>query len=159
MSAIAYNFKCSSCEREFQAPEVPEMSYGIFVMRTKELDETAFLDALNDSAFLESYELLKRHPRVANESEASRGKIQQFVFQVACDKTENGESFQIGLSPKCPSCGSRNMETWQQVIPVRAWPLPTVMHKSWDAKTIAEKTAAIDYGVQQFLHESSTSQK
>jgi len=157
MSAIAYNFKCSLCGKEFEAPEIPEMSYGVFVMRTQESGEAAFLDALNDSVFLETYELVKRHPRIASLPEAERGRIQQAVFPVACDKTVRGESLQIGLQPKCPSCGSRNMESWQQVMPSRLWLLPLVRHDSWNAKTVAEKTAAINYGVQELIQGRSPS--
>jgi DNA-directed RNA polymerase subunit RPC12/RpoP len=151
MSAIAYKFKCATCGKEFEAPEVPEMSYGLFVMRTEETDEAAFLDALNDSAFLESYEFVKDHAQLANHTDIDRGRIQQAVFSSVCDKTARGETLRIGLRPKCRSCGSRNMASWQQRMPIKEWPLPTVTHDCWEEKTATEKRAAIDDGIQQVL--------
>lgn len=151
MSAIAYKFICANCDAAFEAPEVPEMSYGLFVLRTKDTDETAFLDAPNDAAFLESYEIVKNSSLVARRDSSAKGRIQQSVFTITCDKSDKNSVFEIGLMPKCPTCGSRNMLNWQPVIPTRDWPLPVVTHVFWEKKTPSEKVAAIDQAIQRVI--------
>ncbi len=151
MSAIAYKFKCANCGIEFEAPEVPEMSYGLFVMRSNASDDTAFLDASNDTVFMESYELVKQHPLLAKENPDQSGKVQQVVFTATCEKTSNGESLIIGLSPKCPSCGLRKPASWLQITPVRQWPLPKVRHDSWNTMKTTEKADAIDRAIHEYF--------
>ena len=127
------------------------MSYGLFVMRTRDSSEAAFLDAHNDTAFSESYEIVKRHPSVKKLAPEERGKVQQAVFSVTCDTTRGGEALEIGLSPKCPSCGSQELESGRPVEPFRDWPLPNVGHRSWESKSLAEREALIDGAVRHFL--------
>ena len=150
MSAIAYRFKCADCKTEFEAPEVPEMSYGIFVMRNKVSNEAVFLDALNDPAFKESTELVERNPQFADRVSKSRGAAQQTVFSITCDKTREGASFEIGVFPVCPACGSRDMKSYRPAVPIRDWPLPVVTHKLWETKSASEKTAAINEAIRRF---------
>ena len=143
MSAIAFKFTCANCGTEFLAPEVSETSYGEFVMRTHGSNETAYLDATQDRAFMESYELVKQHPQVANQKRMIQAEIQQSVFTVTCDRAPNGEKFAIGLRPMCPSCSTRNMKSWEPVIPIRNWPIPIVTHQLWEAKSVEEKNVTI----------------
>ena len=77
MSAIVYNYSCSDCGSKLYAPETPEMSYGLFVMRTVESGDAVYLDALNDPVFKESYELVKSHSLVVglNSPSASPGHL------------------------------------------------------------------------------------
>lgn len=151
MSAIAFKFKCVICGAEFEAPEVSEMSYGEFVMRTRTSNEAVYLDATQDRAFLESYEIVKRHPLVGDQSQRAQGEIQQSVFSITCDKAADGAAFAIGLLPMCPSCGSREMKSWEPVIPIRNWPLPAVTHRSWEATSATEKDTAVDGAVRHLL--------
>ena len=151
MSAIAYICRCDSCGTEFEAPEVPEMSYGLFVMRTLESSEAVFLDAHKDAAFLESYDIVKRNPFIRGLTPEECGKIQQTVFSVTCDRSPAGKSFEIGIPPKCPSCGSRVIQSWHPVEPFRDWPLPSVGHRSWESKSPVEREALIDDAVRRLL--------
>jgi len=151
MSAVAYKFKCAVCGTEFEAPEVPEMSYGLFVMRSPESDDSAYLDAPNDPVFLESKELVRLHVRLAQFSAGQVGKVQQAVFSVTCDKTADGASLEIGLPPKCPTCGSHKPASWLQLMPARAWFLPAVRHELWKTRSPAQKALMIDEAVNRFL--------
>jgi DNA-directed RNA polymerase subunit RPC12/RpoP len=154
MSAVAYKFKCDACGAEFEAPEVPEMSYGQFVMRSKGSDDSAYLDAQCERVFLESYEIVKRHPRLARLAADQRAKVQQAVFAVTCDKAPHGESLEIGLSPKCPSCGLQKPKSWHQIFPVREWVLPSIKHETWNMMDAAAKAHAIDVAIQHFFDEN-----
>jgi hypothetical protein len=144
MSAITYIFKCACCDADFNAPEVPEDSYGLFVMRTIDADDTALLDAYADKAFLESYELVKRNKLVGNLDARKRGELQHLVFAEICDLGPHGDPFRIGLLPKCPMCGARSMESWEPVRPTRPWALPALEHTAWNMKTAIEKRELID---------------
>jgi DNA-directed RNA polymerase subunit RPC12/RpoP len=151
MNAIAYIYKCADCDKEFEAPETPELSYGLFVMRVKGSIEAAFLDATNDFAFLESLEIVKRHPLVKVLGSEIRGKVQQAIFSVTCDTTPNGKQFEIGIPPTCPSCGGQRMQSWCPIVPDRSWPLPIVGHVSWESKSATERELAIDSAIRRFL--------
>lgn len=151
MNAIVYLFRCSGCGVTFKAPETPEFSYGLFVMRTRESDWSAYLNAVEDSSFRESYELLKHNWLADGKSAAELGGLQQQVFGDVCDKHPRGESFAIGLLPKCPSCGSRRMESWEPLRPIQEWPLPSVTHETWDHLTPPEKRGVIDRALRQAL--------
>lgn len=140
MTAIAYLFKCANCHAEFRAPEVPEDSYGLFVMRTEQSDEAVYLDAFKDDAFLESFELVKRSSLVLDLTAEKRGALQQTVFPAICDLGPHGEPFRIGLLPRCACCGSRKMESWAPVRPIEEWRLSLVEHTTWNAKTPTEKS-------------------
>jgi hypothetical protein len=151
MSTVTYMFTCANCRAEFIAPEVIDNSYGLFVMRTEHTDDAACLDAFNDSAFVESYDLVKRNKLVLGLSEERRGEVQQAIFSTTCDPSPTGELFRIGLLPKCPICGFRKMSRWAPAIPPQEWVLPLVEHKAWDAKTLTEKSSLIDQAIRQHL--------
>jgi hypothetical protein len=151
MSAITYLFKCANCGAEFMAPEVPGDSYGLFVMRAESTDDAAYLDAHNDDAFLESFELVKHNTLVVGLTVEKRGALQQAVFSTTCDPASDGKPFRIGLLPRCASCGSRRMESWEPVRPIQSWSLLPVKHTIWNAKTPTEKAAAIDQAVRLYL--------
>jgi hypothetical protein len=121
------------------------------VLRTANSDYAAFLYAITDSAFLESGELVKKHPQISKLHDRERALIQQQIYGMICDKTPTGGTLVIGMPPKCPSCGSRKMESWEQISPTEAWPLPVVEHKSWDSKSAVEKFNIIERLIQEVL--------
>jgi len=144
MSAVTYRFCCAGCGERFNAPEVPEFSYGLFVLRSENSDYAAFLDAFNDAAFLESYEIVKTNRCVLDMRDEQKGEIQQRVFCVVCDPDPDGHPLKIGLAPRCPSCGCRSMATWEQIDPSRPWPLPLVGHERWNVLTKQQKVDLVD---------------
>jgi DNA-directed RNA polymerase subunit RPC12/RpoP len=143
MNTVTYTFQCANCSRQFNAHEVSDFAYGQFVLRAEKSDYEAFLDAPNDPAFLESYAILEAHQVAAEMSAEQKGELQQRIFGVVCDPTPDGQQLEIGLPPKCPSCGSRKMANWQQVIPVQAWTLPLVSHERWTAMTERQKVELV----------------
>ena len=151
MSAIAYTFKCADCGMLFEAPEVPEFSYGLFVLRSEGSDETVFLDSFEDIQFDEVSKSIEGLKAVRSLSVPDRAKLQHVVFSLTCDVTPEGHLVRIGLLPRCPSCGSRRMESWQPTAPIRDWALPAVTHKSWVAKSSVEKALAIGETVRRFI--------
>lgn len=150
MSAIAFIYKCADCGSEFEAAGLSDFTYGLFVMRTED-SQQAFLDAISDAVFEESSEMVERHPQVIGLKPHELGKLTQAVFAVTCDKTLDGGSYEIGMPPKCPSCGSHKMASWQPLRPIRDWPLPSVEHQTWNAKSAPEKIVAIDTAIRRFL--------
>jgi DNA-directed RNA polymerase subunit RPC12/RpoP len=151
MNAIAYLYTCAECGHQLKAPETGEFSYGMFVMRAEKSDYAVFLNALEDSAFLESSQMVKEYPQIAKLPDRERAAIQQRVYGMICDRTPTGEMLIIGLPPKCPSCGSRKMKSWKQIQPSETWPLPVVEHKSWDNKSANERLETVDRSIQEVL--------
>jgi CRISPR/Cas system CMR-associated protein Cmr1 (group 7 of RAMP superfamily) len=134
------------------APEVPEASYGQFVLRTKVSDYAAFLNVIEDKAFLESNQIVKKHNKMVNHTVRDVAKVHHQIFGMICDLTPSGEKLIMDLLPKCPSCGSRNMKEWQQVAPKKLWPLPPVQHTAWDAKSEDEKKLEVDRLLSKFTN-------
>ena len=151
MSAITFMFKCARCHADFRAPGLSDFSYGLFVMKTESADDAAFLDAQSDNAFLESCDLVQQNKLVANLTGRKLSRLQQAVFTTTCDPGPHGDAFRIGLRPKCPTCGFRDMESWEPVRPIQEWPLPVVEHQAWNAKTLSEKIEVIDRAVEDHL--------
>jgi hypothetical protein len=151
VSAVVYTFVCANCVRSFTAPEVQEFSYGQFVMRSVESPLEAFLDAAADSAFAESWEMLKTHRLTAGMPAEQKRELQHRVFGDLCDRTPDGHPLEIGLCPRCPFCGKRKMANWQEVSPVRSWPLPIVTHECWDGLNFREKGCWIEKAIRRHL--------
>ena len=154
MNAVTFTFCCADCGCHFDAPEVPEFAYGQFVLRTEASDYAAFLDALGDSAFLESYELVKLSHRTTAMNDRQRGDLQQRIFGVICDPAPNGQTLVIGLAPRCPSCGCRKMASWEQKTPVQPWCMPLVEHNRWTAMTQQQKADCVDQAIRMRLENS-----
>ncbi|MDR3404794.1 MAG: hypothetical protein P4L99_19985 [Chthoniobacter sp.] len=95
--------------------------------------------------------LVWKHPRIANHDAARSAQVQQAVFSIACDKIANGESLEVGLMPRCPSCGHRRPASWSQIFSAREWPLPAVEHVAWNAMTAEEKAALIDMAIEHYF--------
>ncbi|MBP8260594.1 MAG: hypothetical protein KA118_13125 [Verrucomicrobia bacterium] len=151
MNAVAFTFCCGGCGRQFEGPEAPENSYGQFVLRSETSDAAAFLDAPNDSVFFESYHMVRSDPQTAKMSGERKARIQQQVFALTRDPTSGGEMLKIGVHPRCPHCGSREMGNWQEISPPRLWPLPSVTHKKWNALTKQQRVELIGRGIQSSL--------
>lgn len=150
MSACIYNYVCASCGSEFQASGVPEFSYGEFVMRSDSGSE-AYLEAITNSSFNEVSELVESNSLLAGFDERRLGDITQKVFTVACDPTENGETFHIGLKPTCPSCSSREMASWEQVHPLSPSSIPFITHTRWESLDDKEKLNLVDVAIRNLL--------
>lgn len=149
MNAIKYIYNCANCGHEFNAPGVPELSYGMFIMRSEKSDYAAFLYAISDSAFLEVKEMVAEYPDIVKINDRERVKIIHKVFGLICDEAPDGGKLLIGVAPMCPSCGSREMKSWKQIHPTQIWPLPIVEHKKWDSKSHSEKLAIVDKAIKQ----------
>ena len=154
MSAVEFTFCCGDCGRRFSAPGVLDFSYGEFVLRGKRSNHEAFLDANSDPAFLESRELLKAHPKVAGMSDWQRAELLHEIFGSVCDPTPDGQPLVMNLHPQCPSCGSRNMESWVTAVPGRPWPLPLVTHNVWNALSRQQRIEMIDRAIRERLEET-----
>jgi hypothetical protein len=54
MIVITFQYERATCHNRYLEPEVPEDSYGLFVMRTEGAVDAGYPDANSDRAFLES---------------------------------------------------------------------------------------------------------
>lgn len=139
MSAVAFTFHCSACGYAFTSPEVPEHSYGEFVLRSTECNYVAYLEALEDPIFADSSRLLRSIALTLTPSIRQQAALQQKLFSVLCDPDPHGHALHIGLRPPCPVCGSRDMACWEPVTPAQVCDLPPVTHVRWDRLSNADK--------------------
>lgn len=130
MNAVIYKYKCASCGASFEASGVPEMSYGEFILRTKSGEE-AYVNAVSDPAFNELLSMVRSHPSLLEDDKAKSGTIAQRLFGLICDKSPNGQMYQIGMPPKCPNCSSHEMASWGELLPLKFSPVPMVTHNEW----------------------------
>lgn len=139
MNTVNYLFQCGNCGCKFKAPEIPEYSYGLFVLRSEKSETIAFLDARNDQVFAECYEIVKTSPLLSGSKAEKRAEIQQRVFGITCDSPA-GETLKIGIPPKCPNCHSSKILSRQQITPIEPLLIPIVQHSEWNLKSYREKS-------------------
>src|SRR5688572_12013832 len=120
MSLVVFKFICAKCGQEFEAPETAG-AYGEFVMRGEFALEPALLLAPEDPVYMEVDGILAAMGAYRNKSEAQIADLLQEMFGVACDPAPDGTLLRIGRRSPCPTCGSRNMASWEPTHPPRAY--------------------------------------
>lgn len=135
-----FRYKCGACGAWFEAPEISELAYGEFLLRS-ESGETRYLNANLDRVFLEVDALLRTNPRLSSFTQFQRADVLNEVFGVACDPDSMGGVFRIGTKPKCPSCIHSNITEWESPEPPRYVELDIVpiTHLQWETLSDDEK--------------------
>lgn len=147
MKVQLFDFKCANCANQFKAPALGAPLYGEFLMRSIGNAENAYLNAFEDKTYDEVSTLLDENFRLTEKSQKIRAKIlQQTYGLIACDPDSMGQPFQIGMSPKCPLCGSQEMESWEATEPPEfiEKELRSVSHTAWTSLSEPEKKALIE---------------
>ena len=151
--ATVFEFTCGSCGMRFHASGICDFIYGAFVMRTRNGEE-AVLEAVTSPTFAEFVTLANTNPALAEIDEGKRHEVLQAAFTVACDFSESGEEFYIGLNPTCPQCASREMASWKAVTSPRRSVIPLVTHSRWDRLSDSEKCVAVNAEIRRNIREN-----
>ena len=125
---------CGDCKFEFKAPQIKTGAYAEFLLRSKSMGSLAYLDAMEDKTYDEVDALLKSNPRLTGKSANElAGILRESYGAIACDPDSEGNVFQIGALPVCPSCGSQSMEYWEVIEPPEFIDsvVPSVSHTVW----------------------------
>jgi hypothetical protein len=145
-------FNCLKCGCQFKAPELGFDSYGEFLLRSAGSASEAYLDAMQDSTYQEVNGLLKSHARLRElKPNALAAVLRKSYGLIACDLDQTGNAFQIGMFPKCPSCGSQEMASWEATDPPEfvEKEISPVTHVAWSSLSDAEKAAKVDLALTQ----------
>lgn len=142
MKTLKFNYCCAKCGMMFFAPGVSDFSYGEFVMNT-DSGKSALLHAVSDSVYQEVCDIVSSLPEISQKSDTEKSEIIQSVFSVACDVSTDNEKYKIGLKPKCPSCGSHDMASWEIATPQGYIELEHVSHTYWNSLTSDDKKKLI----------------
>ncbi|WUR11026.1 hypothetical protein E7V67_014990 [[Empedobacter] haloabium] len=138
---------CASCLGVFEAPDLLSGAYGEFLLRSEGTLEVAYLNALEDAAYGEVYDLIKQNPRMHGMREHFIADVLRQIYAVvACDPDSAGYSFGIGQFPRCPFCSAGNVAHWEEIDPPIFIDLPAdpVTHTCWDDLSKDQKIAKID---------------
>jgi len=133
---------------EFEVPELDEFQYGTLLLRN-ELDDIQCV-YVYDKTFSEIDKLVSSHSLVSNYEEGDLTDIVQSVFSVACDQNVNGGGqYNIRTNQRCPKCGTRDMEDWGQIIPLKPVEVNVkeVTHNHWFSLSEVEKKSLVDAAI------------
>ena len=128
-----FRYKCGACGEWFEAPEISELAYGEFLLRS-ESGETRYLNANLDKVFLEVDALLETDPRLSSFDQFQRADVLNEVFGIACDPDSAGGVFRLGAKAQCPKCRHCNITEWESSEPPRFVELDVipVTHLQWE---------------------------
>jgi predicted nucleic-acid-binding Zn-ribbon protein len=145
-------FNCLKCGNHFNAYELGVDSYGVFILRSAGTASEAYMDALQDSTYQEVNGLLKLHARLRElKPNELAAVLRKSYGLIACDPDQAGQPFQIGMFPKCPSCGSQEMASWEATDPpvFIEMEISPVTHTVWFSLSEAEKVFKVNQGLEQ----------
>ena len=77
---IAFTYTCGACGHEFEAPEAPEQSYGLFVIRNEQSDAHALIEAPTNDEFVEVCSLVKQIDGISELPSRKLACLKQAVF-------------------------------------------------------------------------------
>lgn len=140
-------YLCGDCKFEFKAPQIKTGAYAEFLLRSQSMESLAYLDAMEDKTYDEVDALIKSNPRLTGKSaNVLAGILRKSYGAIACDPDSEGNVFQIGALPVCPSCGSQSMEYWEVIEPPEFIDrvTPSVSHTLWQSLNNNEKAQKVD---------------
>jgi hypothetical protein len=118
MKLIFCKYDCSNCKNHFKAPEISGAAFGEFLLRSSGASEIRYLNALDDPTYEEVSKLMLMNDDVAALSAVRRAKILQEIYgPVACDRDAQGQPYQLGVHPACPTCATQSMSNWEFTDP------------------------------------------
>jgi len=140
MKLPAFQFTCLNCDGTFIEPEVPEGSYGIFLLRS-DSGERRSLDAGVDPVFDEIVPLVRAI--TGNQSnDRSFAALHHKAFSATCDPDKLQQRFILGAKPTCPKCDSTEL-SWKPFEDVPPTEVPEVEHQLWSQLSSAQKYGVI----------------
>ncbi len=147
-----YRFICGTCRKWFDSPQIGEIVYGEFLLRS-ESGETRFLNAIDDRVFEEVDQILLDDYRVRSLDNFKRSDLLNEVIGIACDPDRTGNVFRIGKPTQCVHCGSGNIIGCESVEPVRCieMEIPPVTHEKWNHLSNDEKRKQLSSSINAFF--------
>ncbi|MCY0915658.1 hypothetical protein [Massilia antarctica] len=146
-------YTCGTGAHEFLAPEIPGGSYGDFLLRSEASEEMRFLNGIEDATYNEVDALMRENERVQSLPANQPTEVLWKIYgATACDPDSTGSPFIIGLMPKCPVCGGREMASWDYTYPSRFVDadVPVVSHRAWNALSPEQKRLRVEEQLAQF---------
>jgi hypothetical protein len=140
-------FKCETCKSEFKAPQLKTGAYAEFLLRSHNIGNVAYLDAMEDKTYDEVSKYLNGNSKLTGKSANAMATILQKSYgAIACDPDAFGNVYQIDASPVCPSCQSQIMEYWEVIEPPEFVEsiISPVTHRVWSLLSDDEKTEKVD---------------
>jgi len=128
--------ECVDCSRDFVSYALPDLSYGYKLLQfVNDGSVAAVLRCLDNPVV---YELLDIVAKVAgNKADVN------VAVGICCDPI-NGKSMGVGLSPKCPACGSSNVDEFDsQPSQMAVLELPHVTHELWERQSREGREQAV----------------
>lgn len=152
MRLLNYIYCCGQCQSEFRVPQIPDTSYGEFILRT-ERGEVSYLSAIDSDDFSEVSGMIATFLKGKGISELGRAQVLHQIFGIACDLSPGGYVYKIGEHPLCPECGNNNMHSWKPTDPpeIVELDLPSVTHDEWNSLAIFEKRSRVEKAVDEVL--------
>ena len=141
------NFRCAKCNSQFSAPILRSGAYAEFLLRNPKNNSLAHLDALEDKTYDEVDALLKISLYSKGKSANQLAEVLRNIYgSIACDPDENGDYYQIGALPSCPSCHHQGISHWEAIEPpvFIDEAIPSVTHKAWTSLSSQEKSTKIN---------------
>lgn len=137
-------YRCGTCGKWFEAPEISELGYGEFLLRSIG-GEMRYLDANLDRVFTEVDKLIGMDGRVHLLNQFQRADILHDVFGVACDPDLHGYELRITEKAPCSHCNQRKVAEFESVEPVTYvdMDVPPVTHDQWNRLSDSEKRTLV----------------
>lgn len=151
MTAAAYTFTCTGCDRKFEAPGMSDFCYGYLLLRSEESEYTALLSIFEDPLFSECEPMVLSHHMVKSLGKSQQADVVFKIYGLICDPTPDGHPLNVDVLPKCSSCNSSKNLSWRPSEPGRSWPLPSVTCEKWNALSQGEKVGLINQLVQEHV--------
>jgi len=140
-----FKYTCAKCGHSFNALELPDDPYGMFLMRNQS-GEAALLPAFDKSEYKQVSEMLAAHPKLQGADRFKRAEILQEVFGDTCDPSPDGTAYKINRNPRCPKCDSTSMAKWECVDPPEyaVEEIPVVTNFKWAGMNDRERQQMLD---------------
>lgn len=147
MKLHLFNYQCANCKCVFKVPKLAAPQYGEFLLRSVGGSEAAYLNALKDPTYDEVHQLVKASAKMVHKSANMLADALRKIYgAVACDPSSAGGAYELAGSPKCPSCGRRNMAAWEATEPSEyvEKEVRPVTHSDWNQLSSEEKMHKVE---------------
>lgn len=153
-SLVVWKYGCEN-GHQFDAAQVPESSYGLFILRTTTGRER-WLNSVEDPVFEEVSQLTRRELAGRSIPDHLLAAVVHAAFAAACDLAEDGSGLVFGGKPACPQCGTTQLRWRESTEP----PEPSfkniepVTHVWWDNLSADDREAQIRAAIDRVLSNS-----
>lgn len=133
MKLNKFEYTCSVCSQKFDAVDISDFSYGLFLLWSS-AGECRYLNVFEDDTYNEVTVLLKKHGY-------DEIHLQKVYGGLSCDPDEKGNSFELG-SPPCPNCSYRKVKSVAS-HPKGEQDIQPVSHVKWLSLSESQKETSL----------------